>query len=115
MSLSRARASVREDGNVISLEEVLDSWRYCGLSTLPTILGTFEQTFVLEYVLLCRFLSIDAVELEAVLLGEVLRVWDLDDGWFVVCAIVARDNLVAFVLRLQERSNSRDDPHTHCR
>jgi len=70
-------------------------------------------TFLVEQLLLCRLLFVDTVELEAEFFGEVLRIWYLDSGGNPVRSIMARNDLVLFDLRLQKRSNARNDSDAH--
>jgi hypothetical protein len=55
-------------------------------------------TLCIKYLLLCRLLSINAVELEAILFGEVLRVGDLNNGWFRVWSILTLNNNIFLIL-----------------
>lgn len=58
-------------------------------------------------------MAIYTVEMKAIFLGEVLWVWDLDDLWFPLCALLYGQDLVGCYLGAEDRSYPSYDANAH--
>ena len=100
MRLAGPCDSICEDSDVEALEQVLDG----------------RGNLIVVDLLLCGYLVVDAVELEAEGLGLVLGIRDAHDrgsGQWFGCVCRSLDNCVLLELLLEQRPNARDHSDTH--